>query len=142
ILPAGSDVLFHPNSDYLASAGSLWDIESQTALFSFGAVDFQQFSPDGELLFTARRNHEQVNFTLWQVTTGEILNRFTVDTAQDFKQLVFSEDASRYALVFRPYDRYANMGTPFIEVRNVADASLLSSIEPTYSEVTNLVFAN
>lgn len=142
ILPAGTDVLFHPNNNYLASAGALWDIESQAEIFNFGEVDFQQFSPDGAVLFTAKRDNDQLNFTLWQVATGDRLNSFTVDTVQNFRQIVFSADSSRYALVFRPYDRFANTGKSFIEVRNTVDSTLLSTFELDYPEVNDITFSN
>lgn len=142
IFPAGTDVLFHPNSNYLVSGGSVWDIDNQTSLYEFGEVDFQQFSPDGTILFTAQYFNEYIEFTLWQALTGELINTFTVETVHNFTQVVFSEDSSRYAISFRPYDLFSTTGNSFIEVRDITESTLLLSVEATYSEISTLTFAN
>ena len=145
---AGStDILFHAGSKYIVSGGAVWDLDTQQINFSFGEVTFRSFSPDGRYLVTATRRDDRTDFIFYEMPSGEVLHRFSVDAVQKFQNIVFSADLSRFALIFHTphlsfttaYSEYQD--NSFVQVRDTSSAAILSIFDADYPEL-EVIFSN
>jgi WD40 repeat protein len=146
-LEGNTEVMFSPSGEQLISNGIVQDIATQQGLFTIGDVDYKQFSPDGRYVMTAKRTLNQTDFTLYEISTGETVYTFEVDAVQEFNHLIFSDDLSRYALIFRiPHQPFTpqyseRQDNSFIQVRDTANGMLVTTLEVDYQEL-NVIFSN
>lgn len=140
ILAGGADILFHPSSTQLASAGAVWDIETQQEVFIYGEADYRAFTPDGRFLFTAKQDDEHTDFTFWEMSTGDVAQTFTIDTPPAFKQVIFDSNSDRYGLIFQTADSYYE-GESYIQIREILAETILARF-PVEWVPEDVVFAN
>jgi WD40 repeat protein len=140
-LDGGLDVLFSPNSDWIASRGSLWDIVSQRALFTYGETVYHAFSPRGTYLLAASHSDGETTITLHSVPSGEVVNTFAVNTPIAPTKAFFSDDETRFALIFES-ESYFLLGPTFVQIYDTLSAVPISEFETDYATVEFVAFGN